>query len=91
MKEAEEKSEQHPLSPKRTPSQAYRSGESDAVNRVLAEVEYQGQKRVRSGYNEFNFTGGVLNCFLMIFIFVFDEEPSLFYICPYISPIASGK
>lgn len=69
MKGAEEKSEQRPLSPKRTPSQAYRSGESDAVNRVLAEVEYQGQKRVRSGYNEVNFTGGVLNCFLMIFIF----------------------
>jgi len=69
MKGAEVKTEQHPLSPKRTPSQAYRSGESDAVNRVLAEVEYQGQKRVRSGYNEVNFTGGVLNCFLMIFVF----------------------
>lgn len=63
------KSEQRPLSSKRTPSVAYRVGETDAINRVLAEVEYQGEKRVRAGFNEITFTGGVLNCFLMVYVF----------------------
>ena len=53
----------------RTPSVAYREGTKETIERVLEEIEYQAEKRVRDGFSEFNFTIGVLNCFFVLFIF----------------------
>jgi len=53
----------------RTASQAFRAGSSEAVQAVLTRVEALAQKRVRDGFSEFNFSLGVLNCFLVTFIF----------------------
>jgi hypothetical protein len=62
----------------RTPSVAYRQGTREAIERVLEQVEYQAEKRVRDGFSEFNFTLGVLNCFFGFF--VFSTFPQHFWI-----------
>ncbi len=53
----------------RTPNAAYREGSRKAIERVLEKVRNQAEKRVRDGFNEFNFTIGVLNCFFLSFMF----------------------
>lgn len=53
----------------RTPSQAFRHGSSDAVRKVLEEVESAAKKRVKDGFSEINFTLGVFNCFVVTYTF----------------------
>ena len=65
----------------RTPSVAYREGTTEAIERVLEEVERQGEKRIRDGFSEFNFTVGILNCFFCLFVFnVFPQHFWLLYV-----------
>ena len=65
----------------RTPSVAYREGSKEAIERVLAEVEKESEKRIRYGFSELNFTLGVLNCFFLIFMFcVYPQNLWIVYI-----------
>lgn len=47
----------------------YDRGSNDAILEVLERVEEEGQRRVKNGLNEVNFTIGVLNCLLIISVF----------------------
>jgi hypothetical protein len=62
----------------RTSSVAYRQGTKEAIERVLEQIENQAEKRIRDGFSEFNFTLGVMNCFLVYF--VFTSFPQHFWI-----------
>ncbi len=65
----------------RTPSVAFREGNSDAIKRVLREVEVQAEKRVKDGFSQLNFTLGVLNCFLVTYVFArFPEHFWLLFV-----------
>ena len=65
----------------RTPSAAYRHGTKEAIERVLEQVEAQAEKRVKDGFSEFNFTVGVLNCFVVMLIFtVYPQHFWLTYV-----------
>ena len=60
---------------------AFRDGSSAAVNKILAEVEREGRRRVENGLNETNFTLGVLNSVLIVYIFgAFPQHFWLLYI-----------
>lgn len=50
-------------------AKAYRYGSSSAIRKVLAEVEDQAEKRIRAGFDETNFTLGVLNAILIAYLF----------------------
>jgi len=50
-------------------AEAYRLGSEGAIQKVLAEVEHQADKRIRAGFGETNFTLGVLNTILIVYIF----------------------
>lgn len=52
-----------------TVSQAFNLGSKTAIQNVIDELDLQAAKRVQSGFNEVTFTLGVLNCFLILFIF----------------------
>lgn len=53
----------------RTISEAFREGNSDAIKKVLLEIEIKAGRTIKSGLSETNFTIGVLNCFLVTFVF----------------------
>ena len=46
----------------------YEKGEADMLRRVLIEMEVIALKRTSEGFNEINFTTGVLNCFLISYV-----------------------
>lgn len=46
-----------------------KSSEAAAVRRVLDHIELIASKRVNEGFNEFNFSVGVLNCFFICYMF----------------------
>lgn len=49
---------------------AYEKGYSDALNEILQEVEQKGKaQRFSKGFNELNFSFGVLNCFIVAVVF----------------------
>lgn len=50
-------------------NQALPAESSEAIQAVLAQVETMAQKHVRDGFSEFNFFLGMMNCFLVIFVF----------------------
>jgi len=52
-----------------TVSQAFNLGTSAAIQDVINELDAQAAKRVKAGFNEVTFTFGVLNCFLILFVF----------------------
>jgi hypothetical protein len=52
-----------------TPSVAFRKGEQETILKVLEEVDRTAAKRMREGFNEFNFAVGVLNSFFIAFVF----------------------
>ena len=54
---------------RRTPSLAFHEGEAETVRKVLNEVDATSSKRMREGFNEKNFTAGVLNSFFIFFCF----------------------
>ena len=58
-----------PQKSKRTPSIAFREGEALTLEKVLNEVDTISQERYSSGFNEVNFTLGVLNCILITLVF----------------------
>jgi len=62
----------------RTASQAFNQGTSDAIQNVIKQVDLQANKRIKEGFNEVTFTLGVLNCFLILFIF--DSFPQHFWL-----------
>jgi len=65
----------------RTPSQAFRFGSADAVKQVLEEVEKAAEKRINDGFSEINFTLGVMNCFLVTYIFAaFPQHLWIIYV-----------
>ena len=43
--------------------------EAETIRKVLKEVQKSEYKRIREGFNEINFTLGVLNCILLSYIF----------------------
>jgi len=53
----------------RTPSKAFRDGTREAIQQVLTEVESQSAKRINEGFSEINFTLGVINCFVITYVF----------------------
>jgi hypothetical protein len=53
----------------RTQSEAFRDGTSSTILKVLDEIDKHQLKQKESGFNEFNYTIGVLNCFLIFFVF----------------------
>jgi len=53
----------------RTPSIVFRQREAAVLRRVLEEVDKTAAKQMRQGFNEHNFTIGVLNSFLLGYIF----------------------
>ena len=48
---------------------AYREGSEEAVRNVLAEVEKQAERRIKSGFGEVNFTLGVINAIAIVYMF----------------------
>ncbi|KAL9184726.1 hypothetical protein ACHAXT_012696 [Thalassiosira profunda] len=48
--------------------QDYKRGEAAAIRRVLEETEVVALKRTNEGFNQMNFTLGVLNCFVISYI-----------------------
>mmetsp|Transcript_5776 Transcript_5776/g.12174 ORF Transcript_5776/g.12174 Transcript_5776/m.12174 type:complete len:477 (-) Transcript_5776:963-2393(-) len=56
-----------PTAARRTPSLAFREGEAETVRKVLDKVDATSSKRMREGFNERNFTAGVLNSFFIFF------------------------
>jgi hypothetical protein len=59
----------------------YDRGSHDAILEVLDRVEEEGQRRVKDGLNEINFTIGVLNCLLIISVFAaFPQHFWILYI-----------
>ena len=65
----------------RTTSQAFRQGSRNAIQQVLEEVEKQGKQRVEAGFSQINFTLGVLNCFLITYVFAaFPQHLWLVYL-----------
>jgi len=62
-------------------SNAYRRGISTAIRNVIDELEQQGAKRVKDGFNERMFTFGVINFFLILYIFgVYPQHFWLLYL-----------
>jgi len=51
--------------------------EAETIRKVLKEVQKYEAKRIREGFNETNFTLGVLNCILLAF--VFGDYPEHFW------------
>ena len=47
----------------------FQKGEAETIRRVLDEIELLAVKRTSEGFNEFNFSVGVLNCFFLCFMF----------------------
>ena len=66
----------------RTPSsRAYRDGTKEAIQQVLTEVESQSAKRINEGFSEINFTAGVMNCFIITYLFAaFPEHLWIVYV-----------
>jgi len=65
----------------RTTSQAFRQGSRTAVQKVLEEVEKQGKLRVENGFSQVNFSLGVLNCFLITYVFAaFPQHLWILYV-----------
>lgn len=54
------------------------SGEAETVRQVLATIQQQERKRIKEGFNEINFSVGVLNC--MLVAYVFGNYPEHFWI-----------
>ena len=68
------KSEEKPIDA----ATAFHLGSSKAIQNVLTEVEKEAQTRVKKGFNERNFTLGVLNS--LIIIYTFGGFPQHFWI-----------
>lgn len=65
----------------KSPSQHFRHGSSDAIRKVLNEVENESRKRVKDGFSEINFTLGVFNCFIITYMFAaFPQHLWIVYI-----------
>ncbi|KAL7537805.1 hypothetical protein ACHAXR_008105 [Thalassiosira sp. AJA248-18] len=47
----------------------YKKGEAETIRRVLDEIELISVKRSSEGFNEFNFSVGVFNCFFIAYTF----------------------
>jgi len=69
METTEENKRRKLLEQAKTVSQAFNLGTSAAIQDVVDELDLQAAKRVKAGFNEVTFTCGVLNCFLILFIF----------------------
>ncbi len=64
-----------------TEKEAFNLGSSVAVKKVLAEVENESKNRTEKGFNETNFTIGVLNSFLIVYVFgAFPQHFWLLYL-----------
>lgn len=66
------------LKEQQSASQAFNLGSSIAISKVVEELDLQASKRIKDGFNEVTFTIGVLNCFVILFIF--DNFPQHFWI-----------
>lgn len=69
----------------RTPSVAFRQGEAATMQRVLEEVDKAAAKRMKDGFNELNFSAGVLNAFLVCY--VFGRFPEHFWLLYYVETL----
>lgn len=47
----------------------FRQAESETIEKVLAVIDRSAGKRISEGFSDFNFTAGVLNCFLVCVTF----------------------
>lgn len=47
----------------------FQRGEAETIRRVLDEIDHVAVKRMSEGFNEFNFSVGVINCFFIIYMF----------------------
>lgn len=47
----------------------FKRGETETIKKVLKEIEMIALKRTSEGFSEFNFACGVLNCFLISYMF----------------------
>ena len=54
--------------PKSLEDVIFKRGERETINKVLKETEIIALKRTAEGFNEVNFTVGVLNCFLISYM-----------------------
>jgi len=61
-----------------TRSENFQAGYTAGIQQVLDKVEKQSQRRARAGLSEINFTLGVLNSFLIVY--VFGAYPQHFWI-----------
>ena len=72
-------------------AKAYRYGSSSAIRKVLAEVEDQAEKRIRAGFDETNFTLGVLNAILIAYLFgAFPQHFWILYLQQLITCVSAG-
>ena len=46
-----------------------RKSEQDIIQRVLDEIDMISVKRMSEGFNQLNFSFGVFNCFVIVYIF----------------------
>ena len=46
-----------------------RKGEKEILQQVLGEIETISAKRMSEGFNQFNFSLGVFNCFFIVYTF----------------------
>jgi len=56
-------------STKQQRSEIYQKAERDVIRRTLEEIDKVANKRIRDGFSEVNFTLGVLNMILVVFVF----------------------
>jgi len=54
-----------------------RNGEREIIRRVLDEIDVISVKRMSEGFNQWNFSSGVFNCFFIMYIF---GKLSLYYL-----------
>jgi len=46
-----------------------RKGEREIIRRVLDEIDVISVKRMSEGFNQWNFSFGVFNCFFIVYVF----------------------
>lgn len=62
-------------------SSSFLAGESAGIHRVLTELKSHEQSKLRSGLNSANFSIGVLNCFLVLYVFgAYPQHSWLLYL-----------
>jgi len=65
---------------------AYVTGEADIISKVLEQVDLTATRRMREGFNERNFSLGVLNTLLVCFVFA--KYPQHFWLLYFVETLA---